>query len=84
MNAATDATHALAVTGVTAHGFTLVIGGEAFRLPFNRFPWFRRARADRLSTVEWISPDHLFWPRLDVDLSVPFIRMLATVTTEGR
>jgi hypothetical protein len=67
------------VTRVSQHGIVLRIGSEELRLPFERFPWFRQARADRLSTVEWQTPDHLFWPRLGIELSLPFIRGLAII-----
>jgi hypothetical protein len=71
------------VTRVTAYGIVLVIGTEQLRLPFERFPWFRQARADRLSTVEWKSPDHLSWPRLGIELSVHFIRGLAIAADDS-
>lgn len=42
-------------------------------LPFEQFPWFRAETVAQLTRVERPSPDHLYWPDLDVDLSVESI-----------
>jgi len=42
-------------------------------VPFVEFPWFRNATIAQLSDVTWPTPDHLYWPQLDVDLSVESI-----------
>jgi len=62
------------VTHVSKHGFWLLIADEEFLLPFEQFPWFRRATIDQISHVERPAPDHLYWPELDVDLSLESIR----------
>ncbi len=62
------------VTHVSRHGLWLLLSDEELFLPFEHFPWFRQATIDQLSQVEWPSPDHLYWPQLDVDLSVESIR----------
>jgi hypothetical protein len=62
------------VTHVSKNGFWLLLGDEELLLPFGHFPWFRKATIDQLSQVEWPSPDHLYWPQLDIDLSVASIR----------
>lgn len=68
------ATLAVEVTHVSRHGFWLLLGDEELLVPFEHFPWFRSATIGQLSTVEWPTPDHLYWPMLDVDLSVASIR----------
>jgi hypothetical protein len=62
------------VTHISKHGFWLLLGDEELLVPFPEFPWFRQATVDQLCDVEWPTPDHLYWPRLDVDLSVESIR----------
>ena len=62
------------VTHVSRHGFWLLLGDEELLLPFEQFPWFRKATIEQLSQVEWPTPNHLYWPQLDVDLSVESIR----------
>ncbi len=62
------------VTHVSRHGFGLLLGGEELFLPFESFPWFKSATIEQISHVEWPTQDHLYWPLLDVDLSVASIR----------
>ena len=67
-------TSAPEVTHVSKHGLWLLLGTEELLLPFEKFPWFKRATIEQLEQVEWPTPDHLYWPQLDVDLSVESIR----------
>lgn len=62
------------VTHVSRQGFWLLLGDEELLVPFEHFPWFRKATIEQLSDVEWPTPDHLYWPLLDADLSVASIR----------
>lgn len=62
------------VTHVSKHGFWLLLADEELLVPFEQFPWFRRASIDQLSHVEWPTPEHLYWPELDIDLSLESIR----------
>ncbi|MBX9936962.1 MAG: DUF2442 domain-containing protein [Burkholderiaceae bacterium] len=68
-------TSAVEVTHIFPHGFWLLLGEEEeLLLPFAQFPWFRQATIEQISTIEWPTPDHLYWPDLDIDLSVQSIR----------
>lgn len=67
-------TSAVEVTHISKNGFWLLLGDEELLLPFAEFPWFLQATIEELNTIEWPSPDHLYWPLLDVDLSVASIR----------
>lgn len=67
-------TSTVEVTPVSRHGFWLLLDGEELLLPFADFPWFRQATIEQLSDVSWLSPDHLYWPQLDVDLSLASLR----------
>lgn len=67
-------TSAPEVTHISRHGFWLLLENEELLVPFEQFPWFRSATIEQLSKVEWPSKDHLYWPLLDVDLSVASIR----------
>jgi len=62
------------VTHVSKHGFWLLLKNEELLLPFEQFPWFRKATIEQISCVEQPSTQHLFWPQLDIDLSVNSIR----------
>jgi hypothetical protein len=62
------------VTNVSEHGFWLLLDTEELFVPFEQFPWFREASMEALTKLERPTPDHLYWPDLDVDLSVASIR----------
>ena len=61
------------VTYVSPHGLWLLLRNRELFLPFDNFPWFRDAPISQLVRVELSSADHLYWPGLDVDLSVESI-----------
>ena len=63
------------VTNVSTYCFWLLLGNEELAVPFTDFPWFKKATIEQLSDVQRPTEDHLYWPQLDVDLSVESIRM---------
>lgn len=62
------------VTNISKHGFWLLLGDEELLVPFEQFPWFKKATVEQITSLEHPSPDHLYWPELDVDLCVDSIR----------
>lgn len=62
------------VTNISTHGFWVLLGDEELAVPYDKFPWFRVATVDQIVSVERPSANHLYWPRLDVDLSVESLR----------
>lgn len=68
------ATSQAEVTHVSKHGFWLLLNNEELLVPFAEFPWFEQATIGQLSAVQWPGENHLYWPQLDIDLSVESIR----------
>ena len=66
-------TSVVELTNVSVHGMWLLVDGREIFLPFDAFPWFREASIAQLACIERLTPDHLFWPDLDVDLSIDSI-----------
>ncbi len=62
------------VTHVSQRGLWLLLGDEELSVPFSEFPWFKKATIEQLSEIQRPTPNHLYWPQLDVDLSVESIR----------
>jgi hypothetical protein len=62
------------VTNISKHGLWLLLGDEELFLPFAEFPWFKDAPVGKVLNVEHPQPQHLYWPELDVDLSVESVR----------
>lgn len=61
------------VTNISAHGMWLLLDDRELFLAFKNFPWFKAAAIGQVLKVERPSPHHLYWPELDVDLSVESI-----------
>ena len=61
------------VTNISMHGFWILLDDRELFLPFETFPWFKLASVEAISRVERPQPHHLYWPDLDVDLSVDSI-----------
>ena len=62
------------VTNVSKHCFWLLLGDEEIAVPFSEFPWFKKATIEQLSEVQRPAENHLYWPQLDIDLSLESIR----------
>ena len=61
------------VTNVSPHGFWLFVGERELFVSFKEFPWFQESTVRALANVELPSPQHLYWPELDVDLALESI-----------
>ncbi len=66
-------TSVVEVANISKHGFWLLIENKERFVPFKEFPFFQNAAIGELLNVELASTRHLYWPDLDVDLSVESI-----------
>ena len=62
------------VTSIGRLGFWLKYGEEELYLPFVEFPRFEHATVAQICRVECVSASRLYWPALDLDLTVEAIR----------
>ena len=68
-----SATYEAEVTNISQHGFWLLLDGRELFAPFEEFPWFKQAPVQAILNLQRPNPGHLYWPDLDVDLSVDSI-----------
>ena len=61
------------ITNISKHGFWILLDGRELFLPFEEFPWFKRAPVEAILHLERPQPTHLYWPELDIDLAVDSI-----------
>ncbi len=61
------------ITNISQHGFWMLINAKEHFLPFDNFPWFKNATVGQISDIEMPNEFHLYWPQLDVDLSLSII-----------
>jgi hypothetical protein len=62
------------VTNISGHCIWLLVDDEELALPNSEFPWFNAATIQQIINVLRPTAEHLYWPDLDVDLSVESIR----------
>lgn len=62
------------VTNISQHGFWLLVDDCEFHLPFETFPWFKDAPVQEILNVQRPRDQHLYWPDLDVDLTIDAIQ----------
>ncbi|MYM89659.1 DUF2442 domain-containing protein [Rugamonas sp. FT82W] len=62
------------ILDISPHGFWVDLGNEKLYAAYVDFPWFANATLAQLEDVQRPSADHLYWPALDVDLSVDSLR----------
>jgi hypothetical protein len=58
------------ITNISIHGIWLYVKGKEYFLPYDEYPWFRDARFSEIQNVQLLNEGHLYWPKLDVDLSI--------------
>ncbi|MCU0574451.1 MAG: DUF2442 domain-containing protein [Syntrophobacteraceae bacterium] len=76
MKSKVPGTHILEVevTNISKHGFWILLGEEEIFLPFRDFPWFETSPVSAILHLEMLGPEHLYWPDLDIDLTVESVR----------
>lgn len=62
------------VTNLDRHGIWVLVREEEFFLPFTDFPWFVQATVQEALNVELLRENHLYWPDLDIDLTVESLK----------
>lgn len=66
-------TSGLEVSHISKDGVWLSLRDRELFLSFEHFPWFKDASITAILNVHLTQPDHLYWPDLDVDLTVESI-----------
>ena len=61
------------VTHISSFGIWILVRDKEYFLPYEEFPWFLKASLEEILEVEEIFPGHLYWPKLDIDLSLEII-----------
>jgi hypothetical protein len=67
------ATSDVEVTNISRHGIWILLDDRELFLPYTDFPWFEHATVKAIHQVERPQPEHLYWPQLDVDLTLDSI-----------
>lgn len=71
--AVTSANNRTEVTHISRNGLVLWVKDREYYLPYDKFPWFRRATVDDVFNVVLLGTERIRWEALDVDLSLSII-----------
>ena len=66
-------TSEIEVVQIDRHGFWLHIKGKEYFLTYDQYPWFEEAKIKDILNVQLLHGNHIYWPELDVDLSVDIL-----------
>jgi len=63
-------TSEIEVVQIDSHGFWLHVKGLEYFLSYDEFPWFKDAKIKEVLNVQLLHDSHIYWPDIDVDLSL--------------
>jgi Protein of unknown function (DUF2442) len=66
-------TSEIEILNISSHGLWLFVKGKEYFLSYEEYLWFKNARLSEVFNVQLLHSDHLYWPKLDVDLSIDCI-----------
>jgi hypothetical protein len=66
-------TSTVEVTDISPHGIWLLTDDRELFMPYEDFPWFKKATISQVTNVEEPQKGHFYWPELDVDLTIDII-----------
>jgi len=61
------------ITNISEHGFWILLRGTEYFLSFEKYPWFKNASISSITNLELVHNHHLYWPKLDVDLTTEIL-----------
>ncbi|MFH0940118.1 MAG: DUF2442 domain-containing protein [Planctomycetota bacterium] len=61
------------VTNISSHGLWLLTRDQEIFMSYKDFPWFKDAPIGKVLNVTEPTPDHFYWPDLDIDLNTDII-----------
>jgi len=61
------------ITNISEHGFWILLKGNEYFLSFDKYPWFKNAKISSIINLKLFHNHHLYWPKLDVDLTTEIL-----------
>ncbi len=62
------------ILNISGYGVWIAVKGHEYFLSYQDFPWFKAGTIDQILHVELLHENHLYWPDLDVDLTIDMVR----------
>ena len=62
------------ILDISEQGFFVDFGNEKLYATYEYFPWFADAEMEAFSAVELSGDDHVYWPELNIAISIASLR----------
>ena len=62
------------ILNVSKYGVWIAVNGHEYFMSYQDFPWFEHGTIAQILHVELLHGEHLYWPDLDVDLTIDSLR----------
>ena len=72
------------IQNVSEFGIWMLIQGREYFLSYKEFPWFQNAVVKQIYNFEFLHGRHLYWPELDIDLSLESLSSLEKFPLKAR
>ncbi len=73
-NTGTTTLVATEILNISGYGVWIAVKGHEYFLSYQDFPWFKKGTIDQVLHVELLHENHLYWPDLDIDLTIDMMR----------
>ena len=64
------------ILNVSGQGIWIFVKGREYFLPYEKFPWFKKATVVDICKVKILHGYHLCWASLDIDLELSSLKSL--------
>ncbi len=62
------------ILNISRYGVWIAAKGHEYFLSYQDFPWFTQGTIAQIFHVELLHNTHLYWPDLDIDLTLDMLR----------
>jgi len=62
------------ILNISLNGVWLYVAGKEYFMPYEKFPWFKEAKVKEIYNLELLTGGHLYWPELDIDLTLDSLK----------
>ncbi len=61
------------IQNISGFGIWILIRGKEYFMSYEKFPWFKNTNINQILNVSLSPTGKLYWPDLDIDLSVEIL-----------
>ena len=62
------------IQNISNHGLWVFVKDQEFFIPFEKYPWFKKATIDQIYDFQCYHDKHLHWSALDIDIEIDALK----------